>query len=66
MSDTTPGLVPASTALSRPADHPWANDKTGWVHEDGTPCPEYIAPDNGTRWWCTEHQQYLKSPDGAA
>ena len=38
----------------------------GWLHEDGTPCPEYLAPANGTRWWCTEHQQYLKRPDGAA
>lgn len=34
----------------------------GWVHEDGTPCPEYLAADNGTRWWCTEHQQHLRRP----
>ena len=45
---------------------PWANDVTGWLHEDGTPCPEYLAPVNGTRWWCTEHQQYLKRPDEEA
>ena len=36
----------------------------GWVHDDGTPCPEYLAPDNGTRWWCTTHEQYLRRPDG--
>ena len=35
----------------------------GWIHDDRTPCPEYLAPDNGTRWWCTEHQQYLRRPD---
>jgi len=34
----------------------------GWVHDDGTPCPEYLAPDNGTRWWCTTHEQYLRRP----
>lgn len=38
----------------------------GWVHEDGTPCPAYLAPANGTRWWCTEHQQYLKRPPAEA
>ena len=36
----------------------------GWIHDDGTPCPEYLAPDNGTRWWCTTHEQYLRRPDG--
>lgn len=34
----------------------------GWIHEDGTPCPAYLAPDNGTNWWCTEHQQYVQRP----
>jgi hypothetical protein len=35
----------------------------GWLHDDGTLCPVYLAPDNGTRWWCTDHQQYLKRPE---
>lgn len=34
----------------------------GWIHEDGTPCPEYLARDDGTRWWCPTHEQYLKRP----
>jgi len=37
-----------------------------WVHDDGTPCPVYLAPANGTRWWCTDHQMYLKRPDSGS
>jgi hypothetical protein len=35
----------------------------GWIHDDGTPCPVFLGRDNGTRWWCTEHQQYLHRPE---
>lgn len=32
--------------------------ESGWVHEDGTPCQEYLAPVEPTRsFWCTTHQQ---------
>lgn len=34
----------------------------GWIHEDDSPCPDYLAPADGTRWWCSEHQQHLKRP----
>jgi hypothetical protein len=34
----------------------------GWLHNDGTPCPVYLGAVDGTRRWCTEHQQYLKRP----
>lgn len=38
-------------------------DLTDWVHEDGTPCPLFLASrertTSGDLWWCTEHQQHL-------
>lgn len=38
----------------------------GWVHGDGTPCPDFTGPDLGfaghDRWWCTDHGQYLYRP----
>ena len=37
----------------------------GWVHDDGTVCPEYLAdlPPAGVTWWCTTHQQHVHRPD---
>lgn len=37
-----------------------------WVHStDGTPCPACYASTprspNGPEWWCTEHQQHVRS-----
>lgn len=30
---------------------------SGWVHQDGTECSEYLAPADNREWWCTTHQQ---------
>lgn len=33
----------------------------GWIHQDGTACPEYLASP-GRQWWCTTHQQSVTIP----
>lgn len=45
---------------------PFANDIKDWEHLDGTVCDAgFLAPtpapptNDGSRWWCTEHQQTL-------
>jgi hypothetical protein len=44
------------TATPQPSD-------TGWIHEDGSACPVFLAdrpfPEPGMQWWCTEHQQHV-------
>ena len=39
---------------------------SGWVHDDGTACPEYLAPPASTPpggYWCTTHQMFVRHPD---
>jgi len=39
--------------------------KTGWIHEDGSVCDEYLAPPESmppTGYWCTLHEQYVRHP----
>lgn len=38
---------------------PFSGAVAGWFHTDGTECDVLIAPDDGTRWWCTVHQQHV-------
>jgi len=38
---------------------------SGWVHEDGTVCDEYLAPPASTPpggYWCTTHQMFVRHP----
>jgi hypothetical protein len=32
---------------------------SGWTHEDGTECPEYLGTP-GEQYWCTSHQQNVR------
>ena len=46
-----------------------AGYKTGWVHADGTPCAEYLAPTWSVPpggYWCTLHEMYVRHPGQAA
>lgn len=51
---------------------PFADDIADWEHSDGTVCdagflaPTPTPPTDGTRWWCTEHQQTLIARPSAA
>lgn len=33
---------------------------SGWVHLDGTACPEYLAPADDRQWWCTTHEMHVR------
>jgi hypothetical protein len=35
----------------------------GWVHVDGTPCPEYLAPSHYKTLWCTTHGMNVSLPE---
>lgn len=39
---------------------------SGWIHTDGTPCPVFLAPPKGGRYWCTEHQLSVARPQWPA
>jgi hypothetical protein len=39
-----------------------ADNVPGWMHDDGTLCPEHLAPADGRHWWCTTHQQRVSLP----
>ena len=44
------------------------SSESGWVHDDGTTCAEYLAPPESmppTGYWCTLHEMYVTHPKAA-